>query len=430
MKILKYFSLLVFVSLLFTGTTVADAIRGKMPLAPGSEVRLYSMKLHRSELIATARTEKDSIFKLPMPANSYHGFYLLRWSGGETELLFDGKMLSLSISARGEVTVVRGEQWQQYLENRTHLLDLRHKQWQLDSLLRATPADAFGYGKIKRKYNRNQRQVLKLRKKLEKNRESLSSRILLFEFSFQGYTPELFADRFKAEEALNQVSLADTLSLHHNRWPHFMRLFVAAYAPAKLSNVDSALLHCSNLLVQKAKQHPAFLEGSLNFLQMGMQALEAAAAQQFLRREKNLFAHCFDPRQDEKQRIYVQKLENGAPLPAIEGLEPRDNRLLVFWSAECMPCLQELTDLHLWLKNNRPDVQVTAIALNAEEAGWMAEKQAFDSWQHLRDAKAWDGIASEKLGVNQVPYYLQLDGNGQLVARFAQTSALRRALEQ
>lgn len=430
MKSLQLLALVLFVVLSANSQTNAEAIRGKMPLAPGSEVRLYSIKLHRSELVATVRTEKDSIFKMPLPANSYHGFYLLRWSGGETELLYDGSLVSVSIAANGQPTVVRGEQWELYRQNRALLLELRNTQLQLDSLLQASSADAFGYKKINRKIKRNQRQLNKLRKKFEKAGESLWSRTLLFEFNWLGYSPEAFAKWFSAEEALQLVTLTDTLALHHNRWPNFMLQFVAAYAPSKLANTDSALLQCSRLLIEKAKKHPAYLEGSLQFLQMGMQAFDAKAATQFLQREKNLFGLCFDPDQANKQSLYANKLLAGASLPAIENLPVKGPSVLVFWSAECMPCLEELTDLHLWLKNNRPEMQVLALALNADETGWMAEKQAFDSWTHERLSAGWDSQITAKLGINRVPFYCVIDAAGKITAIYEQTAPFRRALER
>lgn len=430
MKSLQHYLLVPFFVLGFLGQTKAEAIRGKMPLTPGSEVRLYTMKLHRSELVATARTEKDSIFKMPLPANSYHGFYLLRWSGGEVELLYDGRLVSFILAANGEISVVRAEQWQLYRENRAFLLELRTTQWQLDSLLQTTQPDAFGYGKIKRKLKRNQRQWSKLRKKLEKSGESLWSRTLLFEYNWLGYPPAAFAKRFSAKEALETISLADTLSLHHNRWPNFMLQFVAAYAPNQLSNVDSALLACSTLLTQKAKEQPAYLEGTLHFLQMGMQAFGARTASQFLQREKNLFNLCFDPAQAAKQRLYTSKLLVGQPLPASNTLSLQGPLVLVFWSAECMPCLEELTDLHLWLKNNRPQIQVVALALNTEKTGWLAEKQMFDSWKHERLSDGWDNHLAAELGIQRVPFYCVIDAEGKLSAIYEHTTAFRNALER
>lgn len=430
MKIVQLFSLVLFINLAFPGTMQADAIRGKLPVAADSEVRLYSMKLHRSELVVSTRTEKDSIFKLAMPANSYHGFYLLRWSGGETELLYDGKLVSLSIAPGGELTVVRGEQWQLYRENRARLIDLRSKQLRLDSLLKASSAEAFGYGKIKRKFNRKQRQLHALRKQLVKAGASLWSRSLLFEFDWLGYPAEVMAKRYPAEEALNLVSLADTLALHHNRWPQFMLQFVAAYAPAKLANADSALLQCSRLLIQKTKAHPAYLEGSLNFLQLGMQAFGATAALQFLQREKNLFGLCFDPNQADKQKRYAQKAVIGQSFPTGQELAVEGPQVLVFWSPECMPCLQEMTDLHLWLKNNQPEMAVTAVALHANETAWLAEKQAFDSWKHALLAAGWKSETAGKLGINRVPFYCVIAADGKITGIFDQTARFRSAVER
>lgn len=430
MKVL-FICCLVLLQLLATGfRSMAEAIRGKLPVAAGTEVRLYSMQLHHSSLLATVKTEKDSIFKVALPPSAYHGFYLLRWPGGETELLYDGSQLSFTADARGQLQVVRGQQWQLYRENRQRLLELRQAQGQLDSLLQKTPADAFGYGKIKRKYNRKQRQLQKLKKSLLKAGSTLWSRSLLFEFDWIGYTPARFAALYPADSALNRLPLADTLGLCHNRWPNFMLHFVAAYAPASLSNADSALLHCSQMLIKKAKEHPAYLKGSLQFLQMGMQALDAQTASQWLQREKNLFVLCFDPEQASKQALYAQKIRVGDPLPQANELSVKGPRLMVFWSAECMPCLQEITDLHLWLKNNRPEIEVLAIALDATETGWLAEKQAFDSWTHVRLSTAWNNEWIVKMGINRVPYYGVIDATGKITALYEQTASLRNALER
>jgi hypothetical protein len=103
---------------------------------------------------------------------------------------------------------------------------------------------------------------------------------------------------------------------------------------------------------------------------------------------------------------------------------------MVFWSAECMPCLQEITDLHLWLKNNRPEIEVLAIALDATETGWLAEKQAFDSWTHVRLSTAWNNEWIVKMGINRVPYYGIIDATGKITALYEQTASLRNALER
>lgn len=408
----------------------AEAIRGKLPLAPGSEVRLYSMQLHQSSLVASAKLGNDSIFKIALPPHSYHGFYLLRWESGETELLYTGTQIGLSIDAQGQLSVVRGDQWLLYREKRAQLLQLRKRQLQLDSLLRTTPAEAFGYQKLLRKQKNTQKQLQKSHKKLLKAGESLWSRTLLFEFAWLGYTPSSFAAAFTADSALSMVSLADTLSLYHNRWPNFILLFVAAHAPASLSNVDSALLRCSDLLLQKAKEQPVFLPGSLQFLRMGMAAMGAKEAIQRLQREQNLLPYCYDPDQAKKLLQYTQKVKIGDLLPPIEGLEIQGPQLLVFWSAECMPCLQALTDLHLWIKNNRPELQVTAFALNADATGWTAEKHVFDNWTHHRLPLAWGSNIADQLGINQVPFYCIINSAGNITALYTETMELRNALEQ
>lgn len=417
----------------------SNSVRGRIHAPAGTEMQLWSIQQHKSELLGSAKLGKDSIFLLAMPTPAYHGFYLLRWKGKELEFLYDGEAISFRLDANDKLDIVRGKQWMQYREQKRLLLDLRKREAQLDSQLTAFSASAFGYDKVARKKKRNLRKQEKMRQKLSKESTQVWSRTLLFEWHWLGRTNTDLRKQYSPAALLDGVPLNDTLALYHNRWPGFMRTYFSAYAPIDSQPLPPLLLQRSQELMGKAKKHPAFLEGTIDFLQWGMEQFQAPEAIQFLGREKALYIGCQNTALPKLHRQFAQPLQVGQKRPPLESLKqladaPQDTfnepQLYVFWSAECPPCVIEFDQFHRWLKHNRPEIQATAIAIQSNTQSWQADKQAFDSWKHLIDIRSWEGEVAHDWQVTQLPYFVVTNADGIIASTFSNTQALRQSLER
>jgi thiol-disulfide isomerase/thioredoxin len=189
--------------------------------------------------------------------------------------------------------------------------------------------------------------------------------------------------------------------------------------------------------MEKAKAHPAYVVGTLDFLQWGMEQFEAREAMQFLAKEKALFNACGNTNLANLQASFAKPLAVGdsldfgslMPLAGTVISDLTQVKLFVFWSSECPPCVMEFDQLHRWMKYNRPDLQVLAIAVQTEVKSWQIEKEAFDSWTHLLDSNAWQGTVARRWQVAQLPLFVLSDQKGRVAGIYRHTADLRRVLE-
>lgn len=415
----------------------ASSVRGLIPAPAGTKVQLYSMRQHKSEALASTTIGKDSIFLLPMPANAYHGFYLLRWKGKEIEFLYDGQTISFRLLAGDKLEVIRGAQWIRYREQKQLLSQLRQKEAAIDSQLQALSSTAFGYQKIERQQKRNVRKQNRLYKSILKKNEQLWARTLAFEWQWHGRSGASLRQKFTADSLLQLIPLYDTLALYHNRWPGFMRMYFSAYAPVESKPLAPLLMQCSAQLLEKARQHPAYLLGTIDFLQWGLEQFKAPEAMQMLAREKAVYNACSNTELQNQQGAFVRRLAVGdtLSLESIKKLNQAANvalpkvQLFVFWSSECPTCLLEFDQLHRWMKHNLPNLEVLAIGIQSETKSWAVEKQGLDSWQHLLDDQAWQGEVARDWKIMQLPYFVTTNETGQITGIYNSTAALRKALE-
>ena len=430
---------LFFFSCLIMGTLwcQATSVRGLIAAPAGTQIQLYSMRQHKSELLGSTLLGKDSIFLLAMPANAYQGFYLLRWQQKEIEFLYDGQAISFQWHAAGQPEVIRGSQWKRYLEQKALLVGLRKKEAAIAKSLDSISKTAFGYDKMLRKNKRNARKQHALYKSLKREKDQLWSRTLAFEWHWLERSGAFLRRNFSADSLLQLIPLSDTLALYHNRWPGFMRMYFSAYAPVDSQPLAPLLLRCSAALLAKAKTHPAYLPATIDFLQWGMEQFEATEAMQLLGKEKALFTACGNTNLANQQASFSKPLVVGDSLPLESlvalGAMPADAlramHLFVFWSSECPPCVIEFDQLHRWMKHNRPDLEVLAIALQHQTQSWNIEKQAFDGWKHLLDSKAWQGQVALDWQITHLPLYVLSDQKGRITGIYHHTAALRKALE-
>jgi thiol-disulfide isomerase/thioredoxin len=197
-----------------------------------------------------------------------------------------------------------------------------------------------------------------------------------------------------------------------------------------------------NRVFDKLEENPAYFAPVADFLRIGFEQMGQPKALHLIQQRVATQNACSDPLLAQRLQTAIGQYEKTAPgalAPALKNLlrvtgdtlaeQVVGAGMLVFWSADCPHCLRDLPDLHLWMKNNRPQIAVTAIALDSWEVGWRAERMQFDSWTHLRDPLGWDGPTSLAYQVHATPYFVRIDAQGKIIDTYRSVAALRKALE-
>ncbi len=440
---LKYFVLLAYTCFSFTTIAfdaAATSIRGKVRATPGSTVVLYDYHLHVSDTVAQAEVGTDSIFIVSMPANSYHGFYRLVWENGGTDLLYSGEPISFSVP-QDEIEVIRGDAWRNYRALKLAIAENRHNQGQLNALLT-------GYQGESRALKAAAKQLKKLRKaeqQLEKTirgggQADLAHRHLRFEWPFIGMNPDLLGNAYSRERYLDLVDLSDTVQLHYNLLPQHIVEYFRMFEPGAQEDQEILTISFVNRVFEKLDENPAYVKAVGAFLRLGFEQMNQPKALNLINQKLATHFACTDPQLGLRRHADAAAfaaIAAGAQAPTIGELEQAGGNmtawepsagLLVFWSSECPDCLYQFPDLHLWLKNNHPDLKVTAIGLDSYGIGWQAEAKQLEHWTHFRDPKAWGGAAAELYLVQKAPFFVRIDGQGKIIATYRNVADLRASL--
>lgn len=440
---LKYFVVLAFLGFSFTIVAFeagATSIRGKVRATPGSAVVLYDYRLHVSDTVAQSTVGTDSIFMLSMPANSYQGFYRLVWENGGTDLLYAGEPISFSVP-QDEIEVIRGDAWRSYRNLKLAIAENRHNQGQLNALLT-------GYQGESRALKVAAKQLKKLRKaeqQLEKTirgggQADFVHRHLRFEWPFIGMNPDLLGEVYSRERYLALIDLSDTVQLHYNLLAQHIVEYYRMFEPGEREDQEILTLGFVNRVFEKLEENTAYVKAVGEFLRLGFEQMNQPKALNLINQKLATHLACTDPqltvRLHADPAAYAA-IATGAKAPVIPGLVRADESavdwvpsagLLVFWSSECPDCLQQLPDLHLWLKNNHPDIKVTAIGLDTWATGWLAESRLLEHWTHYRDPKGWQGVAAARYLVQKAPFFVRIDAQGKIIASYRSLADLRSAI--
>lgn len=420
--------------------SAATSIRGKVDVADGSPVVLYDYRLHLSDTVAQAAVGADGVFILSMPSKSYHGFYRLVWAGGGTDILYAGEPISFSLSG-GDIDVIRGDEWRLYRETKIAIVENRSNQGQLNALL----AGYEGESRVLKAARKQLKQLVKAERKLEKSirgggNESLAHRHLRFEWPFIGMNPDLLGANYSRERYLELIDLSDTVQLHYNLLPQHIVEYFRMFEPREQEDQEIQTLSFVNRVFEKLEENPAYYEAVADFLRIGFEQMNQPKALNLIIQKLATQQACSDPRLAERLNASAAKfaaIAPGAKAAAIPGLVTVDESpaawqpeagLLIFWSSECPHCLQQLPDLHLWIKNNHPSLKVTAIGLDSWATGWVAESRQLEHWNHLRDPKGWDGAAADTYLVHATPFFVRIDAQGKIIDTYRSVEAVRAAI--
>ena len=114
-------------------------------------------------------------------------------------------------------------------------------------------------------------------------------------------------------------------------------------------------------------------------------------------------------------------------LPDTEGKEVKLSQLVAknrytlveFWESSSDSCLQEIPHLASSYNDfHNRGLGVVSVSLDENKESWKAaiEKHHM-TWNHLVDAKGWNGKAALQYGVTHLPAMVLIDQNGIIIAR-------------
>lgn len=417
----------------------ASQIRGKLLVPAGSPVYLFNYRMHVSDTVAVSKTGDDSLFMMPVSGN--HGFYRLTWQGGYADILWDGEGISFTQTGPQSFDILRGNSWRKYRDSREQLYVLRSNQQQIKKLINNYEGESKLLKQAEKQNRRLQKQEQKLIKEIRKaGAEDLAHRFLKFELPFVGRTPEDLPDYMNRERYLELLDLSDTLQLYYNLLPQHIVSYFGMFEPGQ--NEDHEVLSISflNRIFDKLEENPVYFAPVADFLRIGFEQMDSPKGLHLIAQRVATQNACADPNLKARisQSLFdYDKVAPGKKAQNIKGLVNAAGDtlewqaaagVLIFWSSECPHCLQHLPDLHLWMKNNYPNIQVTTISLDTYLPGWKAEIQQLDHWKHLRDPKSWDGAAAEAYLARATPYFIRIDKDGKIIDTYRSVQAFREAL--
>ena len=107
--------------------------------------------------------------------------------------------------------------------------------------------------------------------------------------------------------------------------------------------------------------------------------------------------------------------ENGKEL-SLSKLNDSENYLLIFWSTTCSHCLNEIPQVHKFLKENKK-VKVIAFSLEEDSFGWNSYKKTLPNWHHVLGLNKWQNKTARTYNIISTPSYFILDANKKIIAK-------------
>ena len=102
----------------------------------------------------------------------------------------------------------------------------------------------------------------------------------------------------------------------------------------------------------------------------------------------------------------------------LSQLEEAEQYIVVFWSSTCSHCLEEMPQLHDYVKGfEKGKVKVVAIGLEDEELRWKNATVNFPEFLHVIGLGKWDNEIGNSYNVTSTPTYFVLDKDKKILAK-------------
>lgn len=136
---------------------------------------------------------------------------------------------------------------------------------------------------------------------------------------------------------------------------------------------------------------------------------------------KGQVAPDFDIEIKEKEELITKKLTE---------LEGAENYIITFWSSTCSHCLDEIPQLHTFIKAfPEGKVKVVAVGLEDEPYGWKNLTYDFPEFIHVYGEGKWDNEIGDAYGVTSTPAYFILDKDKKIAEKPIDFKALKAFFE-
>ena len=103
--------------------------------------------------------------------------------------------------------------------------------------------------------------------------------------------------------------------------------------------------------------------------------------------------------------------------------------VVVFWSSGCSHCLEEIPQLHAYLKDNT-NVKVIAVGMEDVTAPWELEVSKYPEFNHVLALGKWESELAKDYNITSTPTYFVLSGDKKIVAKPFNFAGLKKYMEQ
>lgn len=111
----------------------------------------------------------------------------------------------------------------------------------------------------------------------------------------------------------------------------------------------------------------------------------------------------------------------------LSTINTHKNYIIVFWSTSCSHCVEQLPEVHSFLKKYK-DIQVIAIALEKDAKEWDRLIPSLSDWEHVLGLGKWENSIARSYHIESTPSYVIVDTNKKIVALPEGFSQLKSAI--
>jgi thiol-disulfide isomerase/thioredoxin len=110
--------------------------------------------------------------------------------------------------------------------------------------------------------------------------------------------------------------------------------------------------------------------------------------------------------------------ENNTVTRKLTALDTSESYILVFWSSTCSHCLEELPQLHEFMKTyEKEKVQVIAFGIEDEAYRWKNSTSNYPDFIHVLGLGKWENDVAIAYNISATPSYFILDKDKTIISK-------------
>ncbi|MFM9143702.1 MAG: TlpA family protein disulfide reductase [Bacteroidota bacterium] len=404
----------------------AQVLQAQLPLRQGQSALLTSIRLHKSDTLATANADSAGRVRFVLPPQAYRGFYRIVWPEGQSLVLWDGQSVNFIALGPDSVDILRGEAWQTYRSTRQSLLNLRSRRQLLLSLRREFPAAQNLHQAADQQIRVLEVEEQKLMDRINDPQAGTGMRFLRPEAPFLGRNPEEMRPQLRPGSYLRLANLRDTALVHHPVLANMIVEYYRLFEPDSVYSEEIQAMRFVESIVGHFQDQAALLMPVADFVRLGLQQMKQPKALQLLSHLLSDNSSCNDPaliaKLQENLKPYAP-VSPGSMAPSLERLvdgsgkpvqaQPSEG-LYIFWAADCEHCLEQLPQLHRWWSAKHPDWKVTTVSVGGAEQAWSNTIASLPGWTHWRDPEGRQGPTVEAYVLYATPLFVKVGRDGRI----------------